>query len=168
MQSANYNRGLRAPERFARRSTAQKRVPISLLVFAIMAVLLSAGLAEPTPAPTISFRNDIMAVLAKAGCSAGTCHGNKNGKGGFKLSLRGQDPALDYVTLTRDIFARRVNPSDPGQSLILLKPSAQIAHEGGRRFNTNSEPYVMLLHWISQGMPNDLDRAPRLEKIDVQ
>ena len=39
-----------------------------------------------------SFRNDVMAVLAKAGCNAGACHGNKNGKGGFKLSLRGAGP----------------------------------------------------------------------------
>ena len=57
----------------------------------------------------MSFGNEVMAVLSKAGCSAGTCHGNKNGKGGFKLSLRGQDPAVDYFTLTRDLFALRAD-----------------------------------------------------------
>jgi hypothetical protein len=128
--------------------------------------LPGSGAAAPPDAP-ISFRNDVMAVFAKSGCNAGTCHGNKNGKGGFKLSLRGQDPALDYVTLTRDIFARRVNPAEPGQSLILLKPSAQIAHEGGLRFATNSAEYTMLQRWIAGGMPNDLERAPRLEKLAV-
>ena len=54
---------------------------------------------------SISFRNDVMPVLSKAVCNSGTCHGNKNGKGGFKLSLRGQDPDLDYVSLTRDLAA---------------------------------------------------------------
>src|SRR4029079_7918656 len=78
----------------------------------------------------VSFRNDVMPVLSKAGCNAGTCHGNKNGKGGFKLSLRGQDPEADYLALTRDFFSRRVDSVDPSQSLILLKATAELPHEG--------------------------------------
>src|SRR5437868_4612345 len=85
-----------------------------------------SGLLHPE---VVSFRNDVMAVLSKAGCSAGTCHGNKNGKGGLKLSLRGQDPDLDYIGLTRDLSARRVNPVAPEDSLILLKPTADVPHE---------------------------------------
>src|SRR6059036_790697 len=104
----------------------------------------------------VSFRNDVMAVLSKAGCNAGTCHGNKGGKGGFKLSLRGQDPDIDYVTLTRDLFARRINPLEPEQSLILLKPTTQIAHEGGLRFAKGSQEFQILRRWIADGMPNDL------------
>ena len=108
-----------------------------------------------------------MAVLSKAGCSAGTCHGNKNGKGGFKLSLRGQDPDLDYVTLTHDVFGRRVNSFEPEQSLILLKPTTQVSHEGGLRFDKGSEEYETLRRWIAAGIPNDLASAPMLEKIEV-
>src|SRR5437867_2421591 len=84
---------------------------------------------------SVSFRNDVMAVLSKAGCNAGTCHGNQNGKAGFKLSLRGEDPDADYNVLTRDAFGRRVNPLEPEQSLVLLKPTTEIAHEGGHRFS---------------------------------
>jgi hypothetical protein len=47
-------------------------------------------------ADTVDFRTGIMPILSKASCNAGTCHGNANGKGGFKLSLRGQDPDLDH------------------------------------------------------------------------
>src|SRR5256886_4731365 len=115
----------------------------------------------------VSFRNEVMAVLSKAGCNAGTCHGNKNGKGGFKLSLRGQDPDVDYLTLTRDLFARRTDPMEPQQSLILLKPTTQVAHEGGLRFKKDSEEYEILSRWIAQGMPNDLGSAPKLERIVV-
>src|SRR5438067_7616941 len=86
----------------------------------------------------VSFRNDVMAVLSKSGCNAGACHGNKNGKGGLKLSLRGQDPDLDFNVLTRDLFARRINPMDPDRSLILLKATAQVPHEGGVRFRADS------------------------------
>jgi hypothetical protein len=115
----------------------------------------------------VSFRNEVVAVLSKAGCNAGTCHGNKNGKAGFKLSLRGQDPDIDYLTLTRDSLARRANPLEPDQSLILLKPNAQVAHEGGLRFKKGSVEYGILHRWIADGMPNDVALAPKLERIEV-
>src|SRR2546426_3217954 len=91
-----------------------------------------------TRADGVSFRNDVMPVLSKAGCNAGACHGNANGKAGFKLSLRGQDPDLDFYALTREQFGRRTNPMDPSESLILLKPTAELAHEGGMRFGKGS------------------------------
>src|SRR6266511_2929137 len=114
-----------------------------------------------------SFQTDVMAVLAKAGCNSGGCHGNANGKGGFKLSLRGEDPALDFTALTRDMFGRRVNLEDRDQSLILLKPTTQLAHEGGQRFKQDSEEYRILREWIGQGLRPDPPNAPRLERIDV-
>src|SRR5262245_14631607 len=95
-------------------------------------------------AEVVSFRNDVMPILSKAGCNAGTCHGNKNGKAGFKLSLRGQDPDLDWSALTRDAFGRRANPFEPDQSLFLLKPTGQLPHEGGQRFRKDSEEYRVL------------------------
>src|SRR5947208_8759185 len=108
-----------------------------VLPFLLTATVAGADSALRTPQsafPTVSFRNDVMAVLSKAGCSAGTCHGNKNGKGGLKFSLRGQNPELDYLSLTGDLSARRVNPVAPEESLILLKPTAEVPHEGGERF----------------------------------
>lgn len=115
----------------------------------------------------VSFRNEVMAVLAKAGCSAGTCHGNKNGKGGFKLSLRGEDPPADWVSLTREMLGRRVDLTNPDQSLILLKPTTQMAHEGGKRFAKGSMEYEMIRQWIAEGLGNDLETAPKLERLEV-
>lgn len=147
-----------------------------MLAGCLLALLLASATAsaddiirrpDTTLDSPVSFRNDVMAVLSKAGCSAGTCHGNKNGKGGFKLSLRGQDPEIDYVTLTRDLFARRVNPPDPEQSLMLLKPTVQVAHEGGSRFKEGSQEYEILRRWIARGMPNDLASAPKLQRIEI-
>ena len=40
-------------------------------------------------------------IIAKAGCNAGTCHGAKEGKNGFKLSLRGYDPIYDVTRVHR-------------------------------------------------------------------
>lgn len=129
---------------------------------ACVALLAAGATAEP-----VSFRNDVMAVISKAGCNAGTCHGNANGKAGFKLSLRGEDPEWDFQVLTRDVFNRRTNPFDPDQSLILLKATAQIAHEGGARFKKDSEAYKTLRAWITNGVVNDAGSAPTVTRLEV-
>ena len=108
-----------------------------------------------------------MAVLSKAGCNLGVCHGNQNGKGGFKLSLRGQDPQADWLVLSHEQFGRRANRLDPDQSLLLLKPTAQVAHQGGRRFRPNSAEYRILRDWIAAGMPADAPGGPVLERLEV-
>lgn len=116
----------------------------------------------------VTFRHDVMAVLSKAGCNAGTCHGNANGKAGFKLSLRGQNPEKDFIALTREQWGRRTNPVEPDKSLILLKATTQIAHEGGKRFAVDSEHYRILREWIASGTPADPAALPRLMELDVE
>ena len=47
----------------------------------------------------IRFEHEVLPALTKLGCNAGACHGTPAGKNGFRLSLRGFDPALDFVSL---------------------------------------------------------------------
>ena len=137
------------------------------LLSVLFALLLGTTLPAGESPRQISFRNDVMAVLSKAGCNAGQCHGNANGKAGFKLSLRGQDADWDYNALTRDMFGRRTDPEAADQSLILLKPTTQIAHEGGQRFKQDSEEYKILRAWVAEGMPYDPPNAPTLKRLEV-
>ncbi len=116
----------------------------------------------------VSFGNDVMAVLSRGGCNQGICHGNKNGKGGFKLSLRGQDPGADFDTLTSRVFARRLNRMDPGRSLVLLKATGQVSHEGGLCFPRDSREYRILNEWIASGARRDPDGVPTLSDLEVQ
>src|ERR1051326_2243967 len=141
--------------------TLRQVIPIGVLTTAL---LFPEGGAVGA---SISFRNDVEAVISKAGCNAGTCHGKKYGKGGFNLSLRGQDPEWDLQALTRDAFARRINSFDPDQSLVLLKATTQIPHEGGLRFKKNSEPYQIFRRWIAEGGQEDLPGTPTLTKLEV-
>ncbi|GIX03712.1 MAG: surface protein [Planctomycetaceae bacterium] len=120
----------------------------------------------------ISYRWDVMAALSHAGCNAGTCHGNARGKGGFQLSLRGEDPARDYLTLTREAWSRRVNLLSAEQSLLLRKATMQVAHGGGQRFSHDSWEYRCLERWIAAGMPADSPDVPvpvtlRVEPAEV-
>ena len=123
--------------------------------------------AQVTHPTTPSFRNEVMAVLSRSGCNLGTCHGNQNGKGGFRISLRGQDPETDFVTLTRQLAGRRANTMHPDDSLLLQKPAMLIPHEGGRRFSPESAEYQLLHNWIAAGMPNDRRDVPVLERLEV-
>jgi len=122
-----------------------------------------AGYDQPQ---VISFVRDVQPVLSRTGCNQGTCHGSKDGKNGFKLSLRGYDPLYDHRALTDDLAARRVNRSAPDQSLLLLKATGSVPHVGGVRMDVGQPYYELLREWIAQGMKLDLD-APRVTKIEV-
>ena len=109
-----------------------------------------------------------MAVLSKAGCNLGTCHGNADGKGGLKLSLRGQNPAQDFETLSRQGGSRRANVVTPEASLLLQKPLMDVPHEGWRRFKVDSDEYRILKGWIAAGMPANAADAPKLVALKVE
>ena len=132
-----------------------------------IAIVLLLATAEQARCESVTFANHVMPVISKAGCNLGTCHGNANGKGGFKLSLRGQDPEADYRSLAKDLSGRRVNRMNPKQSLILLKATTQVAHQGGKRFENDSQAYQILSQWIQQGATSDADETPTLTKLEV-
>jgi hypothetical protein len=136
-------------------------------VWVLCATLVAALEAEAGNLAGVSFRNDVMAVLSKAGCNAGACHGNANGKASFKLSLRGESAELDYAALVRDQFNRRVDLAAPEESLLLLKATAVLAHEGGQRFRKDSWEYETLKNWIEEGAKDDVASAPRAERLEV-
>ena len=115
----------------------------------------------------LTFQRDVMAVLSKASCNAGTCHGNVNGKGGFFLSLRGQDASFDYNQLVHTALGRRINRMAPDKSLLLLKATAKLPHEGGKRFNEQSPEYQILTQWIAEGLVKPNAEAPKVTSLEV-
>jgi hypothetical protein len=108
-------------------------------------------LANGTTLPAVSFERHVASLLSRHGCNAGACHGSFQGKGGLRLSLFGHSPALDFAALTREVLGRRVNVGDPDHSLLLLKASGQVPHEGGTRFAKDSWPYSVIRAWIAGG-----------------
>ncbi|MGH7171089.1 MAG: DUF1549 domain-containing protein, partial [Gemmataceae bacterium] len=114
-----------------------------------------------------SFRTEVIAALNVGGCNAGACHGTPSGKNGFKLSLRGFDPAADYLQLTRDVLGRRTDRQQPNASLILQKGLGRVPHEGGQRFLPNSVPVRALRDWLAEGLRDDPPAAPTLKSIDI-
>ncbi len=126
--------------------------------------LIARDAGQPRP---VGYRVDVAALLSRGGCNAGACHGNLNGKGGFRLSLRGDDPDFDLAALTRDTFGRRVAPADPARSLLVLKPTGRVPHEGGFRFGPASPEAATLTRWIARGAVDDRGAAPTVARLDV-
>lgn len=120
----------------------------------------------------VRFGRDVMPVLASAGCNAGLCHGSAAGKNGFKLSLRGYDLDYDYQALVNDLQGRRVDRVQPDKSLMLLKPTGVVPHEGKKAFDVGSRPYLLIHQWIAEGVRHEPDvsgaRPNRLEVIPPQ
>lgn len=109
---------------------------------------------------------DVTPVVSRMGCNSGTCHGAKDGKAGFKLSLRGYDPIYDIRAFTDDIKGRRTNAASPDESLMLLKGTAGVPHEGGQVMKPSDKYYNILRAWIAGGMKLDLS-TPRVTKIEL-
>ncbi|HEX5272900.1 MAG TPA: DUF1549 domain-containing protein [Gemmataceae bacterium] len=122
-----------------------------------------SGQKEP---PQVSFVRDVMPVLSKAGCNAGTCHGAAKGKNGFKLSLRGYDPEFDHQALTDELEGRRFNRAAPERSLMLLKPAGEAPHVGGMLFKAGDPYYEIIKAWIAAGVKLDRE-SPRVTSLEV-
>jgi WD40 repeat protein len=122
-----------------------------------------AGMKEEFKA---DFIRDVNPVISRVGCNAGTCHGSAKGRNGFKLSLRGYDAILDVRSLTDDLASRRVNVASPDDSLMLLKSTGAVPHEGGRVVQHGDTYYQILRAWVTQGASLDT-AAARVSKIEV-
>jgi hypothetical protein len=101
----------------------------------------------------VSFSREVEPVLTKFSCNSGNCHGAQHGRGGFKLSLFGFDPAFDYAQITQSAEGRRVVLSDAERSITLRKPTLQMEHGGGEKFAIDSRPYQALKQWLEDGAP---------------
>ena len=130
---------------------------------ATVPIVVSAG----EQIPPISFRQDVMPVLSKAGCNVGGCHGAASGKDGFRLSLFGFDPTGDHYRLTREMMGRRVNLATPRDCLLVNKSTGSVAHTGGKRIEPDSENYRVLVEWLAKGAELDAADVPHVTDIEL-
>lgn len=133
----------------------------------ILFVICLGSSLQSADNPTVSFKNDVLPILTRAGCSAGSCHSKSGGQNGFGLSIFSFDPDSDYHEIVFDARGRRIFPAAPENSLLLLKATNTIPHEGEKRFEVGSEFYKTLAKWISEGAPLSIPDEPTLDKITV-
>lgn len=115
-----------------------------------------------------SFRQDIDPLFTRYGCNAGSCHGKLAGQNGFRLSLRGYAPEWDHEWITKELNGRRVDYAWPEKSLILLKATGQIGHEGGRRFDKDSRAAKVITEWIRARTPGPDPAESDAVKLEIE
>lgn len=141
---------------------------VAFCVGSLPAMVLLAADARDGAAASPQFDRHVVAVFSRAGCNAGTCHGAVQGKNGFRLSLFGANPQLDYEQIVRGENGRRLNRIDPDQSLLLLKGSMQVGHAGGRAVRVGSPEYEVLRRWIDGGAERGTPDTGQLVSLDVE
>ncbi|MFT4640950.1 MAG: hypothetical protein ACI8T1_004283 [Verrucomicrobiales bacterium] len=134
-----------------------------LLQFLVASLALDHVQAENAP---VSFEDEVIPILTRFGCNSGGCHGKGAGQNGFRLSLRGYSPEEDHAWLTQERWGRRLNLSAPDASLLLLKATNEISHEGGARIEKESEAYLSLTQWIREGAPGP-DGSPLPDTVNA-
>jgi hypothetical protein len=106
-----------------------------------------AATPDAPPIANADFERHVASLFGRLGCNSAACHGSFQGKGGFRLSLFGQSPEMDYAA----IHDGRVDPDSPSESLLLVKPSGREKHGGGIRLRENSWEYDLVRRWIAGG-----------------
>jgi uncharacterized protein DUF1553/uncharacterized protein DUF1549 len=66
-----------------------------------------------------------------------------------------------------EVGARRFNRVAPEQSLMLLKPIQEVAHQGGLVFDKGSRYYHIIRQWIAEGAKSDVGVATRVSRLEV-
>jgi hypothetical protein len=134
-------------------------------VWSLISAISTASAAEKQ----ISFVNDVVPVLTKAGCNAGPCHAKAGGgQNGFQLSLLGFEPTEDYKNIVLEGMGRRLLFGNPDESLLLLKASGRVPHGGGMRLAKSSPGYATIREWIRERAQSDLTTAAKLVSLEVE
>jgi hypothetical protein len=115
----------------------------------------------------INFTNEIVPLFSKLGCNSGACHGKSTGQNGFRLSLLGFEPLVDFEALTREARGRRIIPTAPEASLLLRKPTGDMPHGGGKRLSADSRDHRTILRWIRMGTPFGNHADPKVVGLTV-
>lgn len=134
-----------------------------LLAAAILLGCAPGAFAADVP----SFVHDVVPILTRQGCNQGSCHGKQQGQNGFRLSLRGYAPEEDFLSLTREFTARRVDSADPERSLLLTKAAGLVPHDGGKLFGRDSREYQTLLAWVKAGSPGPTGKESAVVKLEL-
>ena len=116
----------------------------------------------------VSFPNEVVPIFSRHGCNGGGCHGKAEGQNGFKLSLLGFEPEDDHGYLVQEARGRRIFRAAPKHSLLLLKGSGDLPHQGGSRLERNSDDYNTLVRWIRQGLRYGPENDPSVTGIAVE
>jgi hypothetical protein len=115
-------------------------------------------------AESVSYRDDVQPLFARAGCAALACHGSGRGAGGLSLSSFGGEPELDFEAIVAGGRGRLIDRQHTERSLLL---TTLAAHPESGRIAPGSPEAARLVAWIAQGARWADPRKPELVGLEV-
>lgn len=113
-----------------------------------------------------SLQRHVLPLMGRLGCNGRACHGSFQGQGGFRLSLFGYDFKADHEALVKGDHPR-ADVKDPSESLMLLKPTLDVPHKGGKRMEPNGWEHKLLTRWIQAGAIGVDEHDVGFERLEV-
>ncbi len=139
-----------------------RHVPGQLLrVLTPLAGNLALMSVIPPPAPAqsgVDFATDLFPRLETHNCRA--CHNASGVASGTRLHFPEPGAANSVITQFGLDLARLVDRSEPGESLLLKKPTNRIPHTGGPLIAAGSEDEALLIGWIEHLASIPAPQAP--------
>jgi hypothetical protein len=113
-----------------------------------------------------SFQRHVSPLFGRLGCNGRACHGSFQGRGDFRLSLFGYDFKADHDELLKG-DPIRANKDAPLDSLILVKPTDEDMHEGGKRYEKGGWEYHVFRRWLEAGAKFEEDKVEKLTALEI-
>lgn len=107
----------------------------------ILLVCWAEGRAQTTP-----FISSLYPILESAGCR--NCHNPDGVASATRLRFPDRDSPLPRIEAFGASLVELVDRNNPEKSVLLLKPTARIAHTGGQRVAQNSPEEEVLKTWV--------------------
>jgi len=123
------------------------RTAIPFLAF----LLLAAQKDSRAPGPDY-FSSNVLPVLHKAHCEG--CHSGGGVAAGTRLRFPEGELSKEEWTRFGLSMHTLVNRTDPGQSVLLHKPTKRVAHSGGQRIAPGSGDEAVLRTWVDYLVSN--------------
>jgi hypothetical protein len=144
-------------------------------VAALILTLIPIAARAQTP----SFARSVYPTLEKAGCAA--CHNANGVASATRLHFPESGATADQIDAFGKSLVGLINRDQPGNSLLLQKPTKKVAHGGGERIKPGSPEEATLLSWIEvlshlsgdelkqatqyKGQPQKSEAAPVLRRL---
>lgn len=114
------------------------------IALGIVSCLPLAG--QAAPASDSYFPETVYPVLQKAGCQG--CHNPDGVASATRLRFPEAGVSAKQVTTFGLSLSRLVDRADPSRSPLLNKPTARVAHAGGKRITPGSPEEAVLRTWV--------------------
>lgn len=115
-------------------------------MYPLLRTLLTIGVSAPLLCAAADFATEVYPVLLRANCAG--CHNDNGVASATRLRFPEEKPTTENLAAFGNSLAAFVNREQPEKSLLLLKPTARMAHAGGQRIEPGSPDEAALKAWV--------------------